>query len=256
MFLQDGRHISPWHNGLWVLPSGLFVIVGAQLGGRLIHRFGTIQVVRIGLVIYEVGLLFMLHAISLAHHGAATCCPGSRSTASGIGFALAQLTNVVLSEIPPEGSGVASGANTTVRQVGSALGVAVIGTVLTVQTVSHAVQRIKAAALPAALKAQALAGVHALGSGYAPPSSREPRRRGRRPRRGRAGRRCTARASRSCSRSSWSAIGLVALAAHPEHARPSPATRAVTAPTASSRSSRSTRIPRCFTDARATCVRS
>ena len=80
----------------------------------------------------------------------------------GIGFALAQLTNVVLSEIPPEGSGVASGANTTVRQVGSALGVAVIGTVLTVQTVSHAVQHIKASALPAALKAQAIAGVHAL----------------------------------------------------------------------------------------------
>ncbi len=48
VFLQDGRHISVWHNGLWVLPSGLFVIVGAQLGGRLINRFGTIQVVRGG----------------------------------------------------------------------------------------------------------------------------------------------------------------------------------------------------------------
>ncbi len=167
VFLQDGRHISPWHNGLWVLPSGLFVIVGAQLGGRLIHRFGTIQVVRIGLVIYEIGLLLMLRVISL-HLTALGLLPGLALYGTGVGFALAQLTNVVLSEIPPEGSGVASGANTTVRQVGSALGVAVIGTVLTVQTVSHAVRRIKAAALPAALKAQALAGVHALGSGYAP----------------------------------------------------------------------------------------
>jgi len=167
VFLQDGRHISPWHNGLWVLPSGLFVIVGAQLGGRLIHRFGTIQVVRTGLVIYELGLLLMLRVISL-HLTALGLLPGLALYGTGVGFALAQLTNVVLSEIPPEGSGVASGANTTVRQVGSALGVAVIGTVLTVQTVSHAVQRIKAAALPAALKAQALAGVHALGSGYTP----------------------------------------------------------------------------------------
>ena len=75
VFLQDGRHISPWHNGLWVLPSGLFVIVGAQLGGRLIHRFGTIQVVRTGLVIYELGLLFMLHAISL-HMTALDLLPG------------------------------------------------------------------------------------------------------------------------------------------------------------------------------------
>jgi EmrB/QacA subfamily drug resistance transporter len=170
VFLQDGRHISVWHNGLWVLPSGLFVIVGAQLGGRLIHRYGTIQVVRSGLAIYELGLLLMLHAISL-HMTALDLLPGLALYGMGVGFALAQLTNVVLSEIPSAGSGVASGANTTVRQVGSALGVAVIGTVLTVQTVSHAVHSIKASALPAALKVQALAGVHAFGSGYAPPRS-------------------------------------------------------------------------------------
>ena len=168
VFLQDGRHISPWHNGLWVLPSGLFVIVGAQLGGRLINRFGTIQVVRAGLLIYEIGLLFMLHAISL-HMTAVELLPGLAFYGLGVGFALAELTNVVLSEIPPEGSGVASGANTTVRQVGSALGVAVIGTVLTVQTVSHAVQHIKASSLSAALQAQAIAGVHAFGSGYIAP---------------------------------------------------------------------------------------
>jgi len=170
VFLQDGRHITPWHNGLWVLPSGLFVIIGAQLGGRLIHRFGTIQVVRSGLVIYEVGLLLMLRSLSL-HLTALDLLPGLACYGLGIGFALAQLTNVVLSEIPPEGSGVASGANTTVRQVGSALGVAVIGTVLTVQTVGQAIQRIKASALPTALKAQALAGVHAKASGYTPPRS-------------------------------------------------------------------------------------
>ena len=170
VFLQDGRHITPWHNGLWVLPSGLFVIVGAQLGGRLIHRFGTIQVVRTGLVIYEIGLLLMLRSLSL-HLTALGLLPGLACYGLGIGFALAQLTNVVLFEIPAVGTGVASGANTTVRQVGSALGVAVIGTVLTVQTVSHAVQRIKASALSAALKAQALAGVHAKGSSYAPPRS-------------------------------------------------------------------------------------
>jgi EmrB/QacA subfamily drug resistance transporter len=169
VFLQNGRHISVWHNGLWVLPSGLFVIVGAQLGGRLIHRFGTIKVVRAGLVIYEIGLLAMLRAISL-HMTVWQLLPGLALYGMGIGFALAQLTNVVLSEIPADSSGVASGANTTVRQVGSALGVAVIGSLLTVQTVNHAVSRIKAAGLPAAVKATAIAGVHARGANYAPPS--------------------------------------------------------------------------------------
>ena len=169
VFLQNGRHISAWHNGLWVLPSGLFVIVGAQLGGRLIHRFGTIQVVRAGLVIYEVGLLAMLRAISL-HMTVWELLPGLALYGMGIGFALAQLTNVVLSEIPADGSGVASGANTTVRQVGSALGVAVIGSLLTVLTVNHAVSRIKAATLPAAVKAAAITGVHGSGANYAPPA--------------------------------------------------------------------------------------
>ena len=195
VFLQDGRHISPWHNGLWVLPSGLFVIVGAQLGGRLINRFGTIQVVRAGLLIYEIGLLFMLHAISL-HLTALELLPGLAFYGLGIGFALAQLTNVVLSEIPPEGSGVASGANTTVRQVGSALGVAVIGTVLTVQTVSHAVQHIKASSLSAALQAQAIAGVHAFSVGLRSAERVEHDDRGRScaPRSSKAS--CTALASR------------------------------------------------------------
>jgi hypothetical protein len=97
--------------------------------------------------------------------------PGLACYGAGIGFAGAQLTNVVLSEIPNESSGVASGANTTVRQVGAALGVAVIGSLLTAQTIRHAIRGVKAAALPAAVKAQALAGVHLSGASYRPPAS-------------------------------------------------------------------------------------
>jgi len=71
----------------------------------------------------------MLHAISL-HLTALGLLPGLALYGVGIGFALAQLTNVVLSEIPNNKSGVASGTNTTSRQVGSALGIAVIGSVV------------------------------------------------------------------------------------------------------------------------------
>ena len=48
----------------------------------------------------------------------------------GVGLATAQLTSIVLSDIPAERSGLASGANSTMRQVGSAMGIAIIGTVL------------------------------------------------------------------------------------------------------------------------------
>ena len=37
VFLQDGKHLTAAQNGLWLLPTGVFVIVGAQVGGRLIR---------------------------------------------------------------------------------------------------------------------------------------------------------------------------------------------------------------------------
>jgi hypothetical protein len=61
---------------------------------------------------------------------------------------------------------VASGTNSTARQVGSALGIAVIGSLITTQTVSHAVHSIRGAALSTTVKAQAIAQVHAAGTGY------------------------------------------------------------------------------------------
>ena len=97
---------------------------------------------RAGLVIYELGLLAMLRVISL-HLTARDCCPGSRLR-PGYRLRARAADQRRASEIPPDGSGVASGANTTVRQVGAAPGVAVIGTVLTVQTVNHAIQHVKA----------------------------------------------------------------------------------------------------------------
>jgi EmrB/QacA subfamily drug resistance transporter len=168
VFLQDAKHLTAARNGLWLLPSGIFVIIGAQLAGFLIRRFGTTRIVRTGLVLYTVGLLLILHVISL-DITALALLPGLALYGAGIGFAAAQLTNVVLAEIPPESSGVASGANTTVRQVGSALGVSIIGSLLTVQTVRAATDNVLSAKLPPAVKARTIAGIHALGSAYVPP---------------------------------------------------------------------------------------
>ncbi|MCA1843726.1 MAG: MFS transporter, partial [Actinobacteria bacterium] len=173
IFLQDAKHLTAATNGLWLLPTGLFVIVGSQVAGRLTVRFGTTAVVRAGLALYAGGILLVLRAVSL-HVTAWDLLPGLALYGFGIGFAGAQLTNVILSEVPLEGTGGASGANSTIRQVGSALGVSVIGSLLTVQTISNATSRIRAATLPAAVKAEAIIGVHRAGSGYVPPRSLSP----------------------------------------------------------------------------------
>jgi len=173
VFLQSARLLSPAQNGWWQFPTGVFIILGAQAGGRLIRAVGTTVVVRLGLFSYVLGLLLILHAVSI-FITPWELLPGLAFYGIGIGFAGAQITNVVMSEVPAESSGVASGANTTVRQVGAALGVAMIGSLLSAQILSHAVTKIHGAALPVAVKVQALAGVHAQGAFYRPPGSTSP----------------------------------------------------------------------------------
>jgi len=167
VFLQNAKHLSASRNGLWMLPSGLFVIVGAQVGGVLTRRMGTANVIRAGLLLDAAGVLLILSVIS-SDITVWQLLPGLAFYGAGIGFAGAQLTNVVLSEIPPASAGAAGGATSTVRQVGSALGVSVIGSLLTVRTISGATSSLQRAALPGGVKAQAIGGIRALGSAYQP----------------------------------------------------------------------------------------
>jgi EmrB/QacA subfamily drug resistance transporter len=169
VFLQDGKHLSAETNGLWVLPTGLFIVVGAQVGGRLTRRIGATAVARTGLALETVGLLAIAFAVS-PQLTFVSLLPGFAFYGIGIGFASSQLTNIVLSAIRKEKAGAASGANTTARQIGSALGVAVIGGLLTAETVRHAVPAVSRSSLPARVRAQAEAGLHALGPNFAPPA--------------------------------------------------------------------------------------
>ena len=165
VFLQDGKHLSAVDNGLWMVPLGAFIVVGAQVGGRLTRRLGVTGVVRAGLVIDSVGLVYIALSVS-PHITLLSVLPGFALFGLGVGFATSQLTNVILFDIDPDKSGAASGANATVRQVGSALGVAVIGSILSTQTIHHGIARVQAAALPAADKARALSQIRARGLNF------------------------------------------------------------------------------------------
>jgi hypothetical protein len=96
--------------------------------------------------------------------------PGLVVFGLGIGFAGSQLTNVILSEIPTERSGAASGANTTVRQLGAALGIAIIGSLLTSVTISRAVSGVRDASFPASLQEPVVAGLHQNGVNFRAPA--------------------------------------------------------------------------------------
>jgi EmrB/QacA subfamily drug resistance transporter len=162
VFLQDGKHLSAVQNGLWLVPMGVAILVGAQVSGRLTAVMGTTTLVRFGLVLDATGLVLM-GLIVRPGVGFLPIVGALSLFGIGVGFASAQLTNVILFEILPEKTGVASGANSTVRQAGSALGVAMVGSLLTSQTIRHATTEVARAAIPSDLKARTLAQVRTGG---------------------------------------------------------------------------------------------
>jgi EmrB/QacA subfamily drug resistance transporter len=174
VLLQDGRHLSALDTGLWLVPSGVFIVIGAQVGARLTRRIGTTGVVRAGLFLEALGLGVTALVIGPTVSFAALQ-PGFALFGLGIGFAGSQLTNVILSDVEPERSGAASGANSTVRMIGSSLGVAIMSALLSVFTVRHAVDGVRAApGLSPELQARAVALIHRGGVSFRPPNGTSP----------------------------------------------------------------------------------
>ncbi len=168
VFLQEGKHLSAERNGLWQLPTGVFVLLSAPLGGRLARRIGVTRVVRIGVAALAVAFVYAA-VVMTASLGFWTLMPALALFGVGIGLAITQLTNVVLYDVDPDKSGVASGANATARQVGFAIGVAIMEGMLNTETVSGTASRIRSAVLPPAVKVHALAVLHSTGVNFVPP---------------------------------------------------------------------------------------
>jgi EmrB/QacA subfamily drug resistance transporter len=167
VLLQDGQHFTALRTGLFMLPMGLSIALGAPLGARCTRLIGVTRVVRIGFVFQAVGLVVVALMIS-THTTLLALIPGSILFGIGVGFSSSQLTNVILSDVDRDKAGVASGTNTTVRQVGAALGIAVISSLLNAQAIRHAVLAVRATHLSDHVKLSTIADIRAKGVNYAP----------------------------------------------------------------------------------------
>jgi EmrB/QacA subfamily drug resistance transporter len=128
LYLQDVRGYRPLVAGLFLLPMALVMAASAPLAGRVIARRGT----RVPLVISGTGiaaggvLLTFLTATSPVWY-VLVCC---LVFGVGQGWVNAPITNNAVSGMPRSQAGVAAGIASTGRQVGSSLGVAIMGSVL------------------------------------------------------------------------------------------------------------------------------
>ena len=131
LFLQAVLGYSAFETGLVFLTLAVGSFVAAPIAGSIAHRFEARRVVQIGMALEAAGVLGVALLLAPGISGLVLAVP-LFAYGVGVGFATAQLANVVLSEVPPEKSGLASGANSTMRQVGTAVGAALIGTILLV----------------------------------------------------------------------------------------------------------------------------
>jgi EmrB/QacA subfamily drug resistance transporter len=168
VLLQDGQHFTPLRAGAYMVPMGALIALGAPLGARITRVIGTTRVVRIGVVLEAVGLAVVALMIS-TDTSLLALLPGSALFGVGVGFSASQLTNVILSDIDKDKAGVASGTNTTVRQVGAALGIAVIGSLLNAETIKHAVRSVRTIDLPQRVQTATIARIRAQGVNFVPP---------------------------------------------------------------------------------------
>jgi EmrB/QacA subfamily drug resistance transporter len=129
LYLQGVRGLTAFDTGLTLLPFAIGSFITAPLAGAFASRFGPKWIVTIGMLLESLALLFLSLVIQ-TDTARIVFIPIFLLYGAGLGLAIAQLTSVVLSDIPPQYYGAGSGANNTLRQVGAAIGVAILGAVL------------------------------------------------------------------------------------------------------------------------------
>jgi len=129
-------------TGVRLMPWAITMLILAPNSPRLVERLGTKVVVSGGLVLIALGLIAMAGVsassayIDIIWRLVLMAC--------GMGLTMAPATESIMGSLPLGKAGVGSAVNDTTRQVGGALGVAIIGSVASSLYSSHVVDAIPA----------------------------------------------------------------------------------------------------------------
>ena len=126
-YLQFVLGYSPFDAGLRTLPFAAAMIVVAPISTKLVQRVGTKRVVVAGMLTFATGLALastITTTTGYARLGVAMVLLGA-----GLGLSSAPATESIMGALPRHRAGVGSAVNDTAREVGGALGVAIVGSI-------------------------------------------------------------------------------------------------------------------------------
>ncbi|MTB27931.1 MAG: DHA2 family efflux MFS transporter permease subunit [Actinobacteria bacterium] len=139
LFLQATRGYNALQTGVILLALAAGSFLASGLGAPLAQRMGPVRVLQMGMLLEAIGIFGLGFVLSTEITGWGMA-PWLFIYGMGVGFATAQLTGVILAEIPVADSGQASAVQSTSRQIGAAIGTAMIGTTLILGLGNVAVQ--------------------------------------------------------------------------------------------------------------------
>jgi EmrB/QacA subfamily drug resistance transporter len=127
-YLQLVLGYSPLEAGVRMLPWAVVYMLSARRSARLVERFGQRAVVSVGLAVVAAGLAIL--ALSGLHANYPLLALALVVSAGGMGMVTAPSTGAIIVSLPLNKAGVGSAVNDTTRELGGALGVAVLGSLI------------------------------------------------------------------------------------------------------------------------------
>ncbi|MGH8249643.1 MAG: MFS transporter [Steroidobacteraceae bacterium] len=129
-YLQSVLGLSPLHAGLWGLPSAIAFIAGSMLTPAIVRGHSPARVIAGGMLVSAAGFV-ILSQVGAADSPLAALVVGQIVFSVGLTPVVVLTTDIVLSAAPPERAGSASALSETSAELGGALGIALMGSIVT-----------------------------------------------------------------------------------------------------------------------------
>jgi MFS transporter, DHA2 family, multidrug resistance protein len=126
-YLQLVLGLSPFIAGLWTAPSGVAFIAGSLLAPWLAGRMRPIYIIAIGFAVAAVGF----SVLAAGTQGLAPVVTGYVILSLGLAPVFTLATDLIVGSAPAERAGIASGLSETSAELGGALGIALLGSLIT-----------------------------------------------------------------------------------------------------------------------------
>lgn len=130
LLLQLSFEYTAMETGLALMPFSIAVLIAAMVGAGLSAKYSAKRLIQVGLLIAIAGLLNL--ALTIQPDISATELASGALFGAGVGLVASQILNLILSSVAAEDTPETTGLNGTFEQLGNAIGVALVGTMMLV----------------------------------------------------------------------------------------------------------------------------